>query len=574
MYNAASVLQKTTDYTGEYIYQNDTLQFINHEEGRVVIKNTNTPEYQYHLKDHLGNVRVTFTTKNDVDQAQATFEPANQNAEQSKFLRMDDARIINSALFDHTHNGTTAYSERLSGSANEKNGIARSISVMPGDTIKMEVFAKYVDAGNGSNTVALNQLLAQIIAGTASAGTVIDGANYATNGITPFPFAGLAGEGSSTGAGPKAYLNYIMFDRNFVPILNDVTQTNFVRVSTAGKEDGTHLPNGNKFDSLYAQVVVKQPGYMYIYLSNEETTPVEVYFDDFKVTQVKSPVVQQEDFYPFGLSFNSYQRENSLFNKFQYNGKELQNDLSVNWYDYGARMYIPEIGRWGVVDPMAYKYPNLSPYNFVANNPIYYVDPDGREIWIAFTVTNEDGSTSQQKVQYKDGKLFGTNGKEYTGGNTYATKVMSDLNQLSKDGDDVLSERLTTLVGSEQIHTIGMPTDPSEGNSSTPLSEEDVTNNKSTGSTIEYDPDAKKSVEGKKRAPRAALAHELLSHSWDFDQGKEKKGETENGIYLREVDAVNIENRVRAVAGDPKRKKYGDLKIPAALLDDTHKKKK
>jgi len=83
--------------------------------------------------------------------------------------------VDNSALFDHTHNGTTSYSERLSGSANEKTGIARSISVMPGDTIKMEVYAS-----NSNNTAALTQLLAQIIAGTASAATVIDGANYAT----------------------------------------------------------------------------------------------------------------------------------------------------------------------------------------------------------------------------------------------------------------------------------------------------------------------------------------------------------------------------------------------------------
>ncbi|GHN02365.1 hypothetical protein WSM22_38540 [Cytophagales bacterium WSM2-2] len=376
VYNASSVLQKTTDYTGEYIYQNDTLQFVNHEEGRVVIKNTTTPEYQYHLKDHLGNVRVTFTTKNDIDQAQATFEPANQNAEQSKFLRMDDARIINSALFDHTHNGTTAYSERLSGLANEKTGIARSISVMPGDTIKMEVFAKYVDASNSNNTVALNQLIAQIIAGTASAGTVIDGVNYATNGNTPFPYTGLAGEGSSTGAGPKAYLNYIMFDRNFVPITTDPLQTNFVRLTTVAKEDGSNVPH----ERLYAQVIVKQAGYMYIYLSNEETSPVEVYFDDFKVTQTKSPVVQQEDFYPFGLSFNSYQRENSLFNKFQYNGKELQNDLAVNWYDYGARMYMPEIGRWGGVDRKADKFVVVSPYLYAINNPISLFDPDGKDV--------------------------------------------------------------------------------------------------------------------------------------------------------------------------------------------------
>ncbi|MBI1767666.1 MAG: peptidoglycan DD-metalloendopeptidase family protein [Bacteroidetes bacterium] len=378
VFNASSVVTKTTDYAGEFIYQNDTLQFINHEEGRIVMKPLVSgetgvrPEYQYHLKDHLGNVRTTFTTVPVVDQPVATFETANQNTEQNQFLRYDDARVLNSTLFDHTHNGTTAYSERLSGSANEKTGIARSISVMPGDVINLEVYAKYVDASNSNNTAALTQLLAQIAAGTATAGTVIDGANYSTNGITPFPFAGLAGEGNSTGTGPKAFLNYLIFDRNFVFV-----NGGYVRMTTAAKEDGTNVPH----ERLAAQITITQPGYVYAYLSNEETTPKEIYFDDFTVQQIKSPVVQSEDFYPFGLTFNSYSRENSLLNKFQYNGKELQNDLSINWLDYGARMYMPEIGRWGVIDNMVEKMRRWSPYSYAFNNPIVYEDRDGNIPW-------------------------------------------------------------------------------------------------------------------------------------------------------------------------------------------------
>ena len=68
---------------------------------------------------------------------------------------------------------------------------------------------------------------------------------------------------------------------------------------------------------------------MYIYLRNENETPVEVFFDDFKVEQIKSPVVQTNDYYPFGLAFNSYRRENSLDQKYLYNGKELQDELNL-----------------------------------------------------------------------------------------------------------------------------------------------------------------------------------------------------------------------------------------------------
>ncbi len=62
VFNPSAVQQKKSDYVDEYFYENDTLKFINHEEGRIVTTAA-TPEYQYFLKDHLGNVRMTFTTK-------------------------------------------------------------------------------------------------------------------------------------------------------------------------------------------------------------------------------------------------------------------------------------------------------------------------------------------------------------------------------------------------------------------------------------------------------------------------------------------------------------------------------
>src|SRR5882762_3665656 len=88
--------------------------------------------------------------------------------------------------------------------------------------------------------------------------------------------------------------------------------------------------------------------------------------------KIKSPVVQHEDFYPFGLSFNSYSRENIVPQNYLYNGKEQINDLSVDWIDYGARMYMPEIGRWGVVDPLAELGFSLTPYRYCYNNPVNY----------------------------------------------------------------------------------------------------------------------------------------------------------------------------------------------------------
>ncbi|MCU7613903.1 DUF6443 domain-containing protein [Chryseobacterium sp. GMJ5] len=87
-------------------------------------------------------------------------------------------------------------------------------------------------------------------------------------------------------------------------------------------------------------------------------------------------IVAVNNYYPFGLLHNYTATTQNPY-QYKYNGKELQ---ETGMYDYGARFYMPDIGRWGVVDPLAEKMRRWSPYNYVMNNPIRFIDPDGRAV--------------------------------------------------------------------------------------------------------------------------------------------------------------------------------------------------
>ncbi len=386
----------TTDYLGAFQYQNSELQQVAHAEGRVryakrMTYNGQTAEYywnyDFYYKDHLGNIRATVTEQQDQSRYTVTTEAAVQTQELS---------------YTHFNPADTRTRSQIPGYANtaeNNNRVIRTLTngqrymayntvlkVMAGDEVDIKVDYYYRNSETASDLGAPPQdwnywgwvgLLYPMFGNMAGAinpahlnSNQISGSGNSVNAWSIGNF--LSNRGATTNSSrPKAYLNWVFMDENF-------------KITESGSNWRQVGDQTTEFSSLVSEIPVKvqKSGYVYVWVSNESNTPV--YFDDLKINHRAGPLLQEDDYYPFGLEMKMLgsRASGKQENKLKYNGKELQSDFDLEWTDYGARMYDGQIGRWHVVDPLAAhpKQIGMSPYSAFANNPIRYVDPTGM-IW-------------------------------------------------------------------------------------------------------------------------------------------------------------------------------------------------
>jgi RHS repeat-associated protein len=159
--------------------------------------------------------------------------------------------------------------------------------------------------------------------------------------------------------------------------LRKTVYTNGAVTLTQDYVSGFVYKNGSlDFFSTETGRVKNQSGTLkYQYTLTDHLGNTRVMFED---NGGSAQLIEESHYYAFGMRIEGLSTTNPD-NKFTYNGKELEDDHGLNWYHYGARFYDAQIGRWHVVDPVDEL---MSPYLFVKNNPVKFIDPDGKDVSI------------------------------------------------------------------------------------------------------------------------------------------------------------------------------------------------
>lgn len=390
MYKAGSLRYDEYRNWGPFQYKNSApvitvstdpwkLQYVLHEEGRTRYSPlTNLFTYDYFVKDHLGNVRTVVTgnqTNADPEYPLpsgmvahdyvASHEVSSAALEDAVFLNIDMVRDDRPESYDTTNEKCA----RLNGGDTARRiGTAIMLKVMAGDQFNLSAQSYWYDEDTIPPVDSSSALLSAIVSTLSGAqGNVNMGENTATqliaDAFSPTNYALYQAmlDSITDPSRPKAYINYVVFDEHMTLLPEE---SGAIQV---GATSGTWTPLTSG-----GPISIRTSGFLAVYISDASVH--DVFIDGLEIGLAEGKLIQEQHYYPFGLTINMGESGTALKNKFKYQGKELMDEIKLNLYDFTARQYDPQIGRFWGIDP-ASQYP--SGYTGMGNNPANMIDPTG-----------------------------------------------------------------------------------------------------------------------------------------------------------------------------------------------------
>jgi RHS repeat-associated protein len=345
----------------------------------------------------------------------------------------------------------------------------------------------------------------------------------------------------------------------------------------------------------YVNAIKNQNGsleFNYVYQYKDHLGNVRLSFAENPSPDIENPslvtILEENHYYPFGLEHTSYNTSlydfvevedgndyyinlapvsgDNLAYKYRYNSKEYQDELGLNVYDYGGRIYAPDAPRFWQIDPKAEKYYSISPTVYVADNPVNAIDPTGEEI--IFIVRGETRK-QDQSFTYRKGNFYNNaTGKRYNPGKESLSptmyKVLSAYRQIEKSDNGKLKTVLHQLEKSKLKHYVedgakvgqdnhveayGIPAGPNKN---------DPSGTRTYYNFSEEENKDFEETEGVPNSVESTVAHEMR-HQYDHDIGNMgDNSDTNDENDPAEIRAVFFENLMRRTLKQLERKEYGE----------------
>jgi RHS repeat-associated protein len=281
------------------------------------------------------------------------------------------------------------------------------------------------------------------------------GTNGFANGVNTTNEYSFDGNGNLTADLNKNYTsilyNYLNLPKRvgtatagqYISYIYDAAGAKLAKISTTGTFTyyaGNFVYSGSSLSYIIHEEGHIEPSGAYKYYLKDHPGSVRLVVN---TTGTGGTIERQTDYYPFGMTIAEY---NGSVVDYGYNGKELQDDLinikKLDWYDYGARFYDPQIGRFHTQDRFAEKYLDFTPYQYGANNPLRFIDINGDSIFIF---------VDNHRYLYSNGQIYTYSGLDKKNNPIYSEYTPDKGSYLAGMQSSLTDLQFLTETGSELV---------------------------------------------------------------------------------------------------------------------------